>query len=150
MLIPLSCSAPQQGIKPDVLYDYNVNYDFNKLRTYAWQPVPEALKADKFVVERIISAVDAQLQAKGYRNVVSAPDFQIALFGIALEKLDSWNYVVYEEGRLKLSFYEKQSGELIWWGETRARLKPDSLPEEKDQRVKDAVGRILEKFPPSP
>ena len=101
-------------------------------------------------MERIISAVDNQLASRGYRNVTSAPDFQIALFGIALEKLDSWNYVVYEEGRLKLSFYETQSGELIWWGETRARLKPDSLPEEKEQRVKDAVSRILEKFPPSP
>jgi PBP1b-binding outer membrane lipoprotein LpoB len=149
-LFLMSCSTTPEDVPPEVMYDYNVNYDFAKLKTYAWRPVPEALKGDQFVVERIISTVDTQMQAKGYRKVASAPDFRVALFGIALEKLDSWDYVFYEEGRLKLSFIENKTGELIWWGETRARLKPNSLPEEKDQRINAAVARILEKFPPSP
>jgi hypothetical protein len=149
LLFTLSCASSQPDVQPQVLYDYNVNYEFNKLQTYAWRPLPAALKGDKFIVERIYSAVDRDLQAKGYRRVESGSDFQILLFGIALEKVDSLVKASDKEGRLKLSFYETRSDDLIWWGETRARVKPNSLPEEKDRMVNDAVERILEKFPPS-
>ena len=58
----VSCSSVY-----DVGYDYDQETNFAGLKTYDWLPVPEGIKVDTLVQERIKNAVNSGLEAKGLR-----------------------------------------------------------------------------------
>jgi len=78
----------------DVAYDFDPEADFSALHTYGWQPIPKRSKADAFVIKRIKAAVAQEMDAKGFRESESAPDFTIALHGSKERKVDvqEWGY----------------------------------------------------------
>src|SRR5210317_126474 len=60
-------------------YDYDQETNFAGLKTYDWLPVPEGIKVDTLVQERIKNAVNSGLEAKGLRMTSDTPDFLIAM-----------------------------------------------------------------------
>ena len=145
------CGTPA---KTRVEYDYNVTTDFTNIRTYDWHPDASANKINQLDAARIRMAVDANLKDKGIENSTESPDFLILLYGGARREYTTrwrgWNDELwYEQGRLKLVFFDPQSNEIVWWAETRADVFYNMDPEEKNQVVDDAVMRIMAKFPPS-
>jgi len=161
-----------------VEYDYDPAYDFSKLRTFDWLPIPVKPEISQLSVRRIKSAVTEELQAKGFRQTSSKPDFTIAAHIMKEEKVDvrSWGYCYgptrryrhwgyygepiaappqidtfrYEEGTLILDFVEAKSKEMIWRGTAKRVLDPGGTPEEHEKAVHEVAGKILENFPPTP
>jgi len=143
--------APTKTIHSEVNYDYDVNADFSRLKTYKWISMPATLRIDEFNRARIREYVNTELGAKGLRVTEDNPDMFLVMFGGSYKAVDMtvlMDYDVYTVGRLKLAFYDAASSQEIWWGETKANLFHNMTPEEKDNVTKAAVTRILGDYPP--
>jgi hypothetical protein len=143
--------APSKTVYHDVNFDYDVNADFSRFKTYQWVSMPATLRIDDFNRVRIREYVDSELGGKGLRMTEQKPDIYIVMFGGNYKVVDMkvlMDYDVYTVGRLKLAIYDSTSNREIWWGETKADLFHDMTPEEKDEVTKTAVTRILEYYPP--
>lgn len=157
----VGCSSVQ------VSHDYDTNRDFSKLKTYAWVPRPAARDPETLDEQRIHTAVDAALQAKGYVLTESTPDFRTAFHVATKQKIDvkDWGYgggpydrrwgrsnvevTEYEEGTLVIDVVDPKTNNMMWRGTARARLnrKPPP-PAERARRIAAAVDKILATFPP--
>ena len=147
------CSAPDKTIYHDVTYDYDVNTDFTRIKTYNWVKMPATSRIEPFNQIRIKDAVDASLSAKGLKVMVDNPDVFLVMYGGGYKAIDMtvmMDYDVYEVGRLKLAMYDAESRQEIWWGEDRADLFNEMTPAQKDEVIANSVRRILEKYPPQP
>ena len=143
--------VPTKTVYREVNFDYDVNADFSRMKTYQWVAMPATQRIDDFNRVRIREYVDAELGARGLRVTEDNPDMYVVMFGGGYKAMDMtvmMDYDVYTVGRLKLAFYDAASNREIWWGETKANLIHDMTPEEKDHVTKSAVGRILGYYPP--
>jgi len=156
MFLTGSCSSVH-----DVSYDYDRQADFTSLRTYYWLAMPEGVKTDYLLLNRIRDAVSAELKAKGLRVTTYKPDFLIAVQAGTEEKQRTYTtygtyYQVpqrrqyrYEERTLLFEFVDAKSTELIWRGEAKGFFEPNTTPEKLDKFVKEAVQKTLKNFPPT-
>ncbi len=55
----------------------------------------------------------------------------------------------YEQGTLIIDIVDVEEKALVWRGTAEAEVYPDMTPQERQDRLDDAVKRILEQFPPS-
>ena len=145
--------ASTETVYHSVNYDYDVNVDFTRVKTYDWVSLPGTLRIDQFNRSRIQDVVDKQLDAKGLKISPRDPDVFLVMYGGDRKAVDMtvmMDYEVYTVGRLKLALYDAKSNEEIWWAETWADLFHYMTPEEKDRMIAFAVHRILEYYPPGP
>jgi hypothetical protein len=143
------------GKDPTVVYDYDINTDFSALKSYGWHPITGSIQTNHLVIVRVKNAVEEKLQTKGLELSTHNPDFLIIMYGGTRKqfttKWTGWDADLwFDEGRIKLAFFDARSSEVIWWAETRADVFYNMPPEEKTTLVADAVTRILDKFPPNP
>lgn len=153
--------------------DYDPAVDFARLRTYAWQARAPRTDADPRVHNdlldgRVRAAVDRVLQARGYQPAGDADaDFRVAYIVTIEPRTDIhtipvsygwgwWGVMAtetyvdqYEQGTLLLDVIDTDSNKLIWRGSAAARVVEDRTPEQRTQRVNEAVEKILERFPPT-
>lgn len=153
LLVLFAGCATTVEISKDVNYDYNINFDFTKLKTYDLSLTPKTVKIEYLMMERIKTAIDAQLQAKNLRKTSLNPDFIVQILGYQSKiYTTSWRQpgagLTVDKGKLTLQFVDPQTNRVIWWGETQAILDPDTKPADETKMVNDAVHRILQKFPP--
>jgi len=149
----VGCMTPE--IDKSVRYDFNVNTDFNNIKTFSWHPISSTMHIEQLILERIKRAVKIGMTAKGFSSVSERADFLILTYGgpekvYTTKWLGDWsNDLYYERGRLHLSFVDPKSNQPIWWGETDAELRSYMTPDEKNEIIDDAIQRILSKFPPT-
>jgi hypothetical protein len=141
-------------VPKDVNYDYNVNFDFTKLKTYDLSPTPTTVGIEHLMMERIKTAIDTQLQVKNVKKTSNNPDFVVTIYGVRSRIFTTaWrgtgSEVIFEKGKLILQFVDPETNSVIWWGETRAILDPNTNPADETKMVNDVVHRILQKFPPA-
>lgn len=155
--------------------DFDPQADFSRYETYDWMPqagdirVSNNLTSNDLLDSRIRRAVDAQLSEMGYRKTSSNPDFHVA-YHVAIEgKLDvqtvnrhygygyGWygrvvtqdTYVrEYEEGTFVLDIIDAGANQLAWRGAAQGEVRRNTDPEEREQRVREVVAMVLERFPP--
>jgi len=154
----------------DVTYDYDKQFNFAEIKTFAWMQVPEKASIDSFAVQRVKNAVNAQLKEKGFTMTTSNPDFLIAEHLGKKDKVqvDSWGYgygargaywgggyggagvstYEYQEGSLILDFVNAKTKQLIWRGSAKAEVQNIRTPEKSEKVINKAVKMILKKFPP--
>ena len=154
MLVFVAGCATMIEVPKDVNYDYNINFDFAKLKTYDLRPTPTTVGIEHLMLERIRTAIDTELQAKNVQKVPGNPDFLVAIYGVRSKILTAYLRgpgadLIFEKAKLILQFVDPETSQVIWWGETRAILDPDTTPQDKTKMVNDVVHRILEKFPPA-
>ena len=154
LLVLFTGCATMPEVPKDVDYDYNINFDFAKLKTYDLRPTPTTVGIEHLMLERIRTAIDAELQAKNVQKVPGNPDFLVAIYGVRSKILTAYLRgpgadLIFEKAKLILQFVNPETNQVIWWGETRAVLDPDTTPKNKTKMVNDVVHRILEKFPPA-
>lgn len=147
------CAATIE-VPKTVNYDYNVNLDFSKLRTYDLSPTLTTNSIEYLMLERIHTAIHTVLQAKNVQQSSQNPDFLIRIYGVRTKIFTTtWrgfdSDLIVEKGKLLLHFVDPKTNRIIWWGETRAILDPDRNPALETQMVNDVVHRILQKFPPA-
>ena len=153
MVLTVSCAVNVE-IPKDVTYDYNVNVDLNHLKTYDLRSIPTTVGIEPLMVERIITAIDTELMFKKIEKTSDNPDFLVVMYGVRSKLFTTaWRGpdedLIVEKGKLILKFVDPKTNRVIWWGETRAILDPDMIPENKTDMVNEVVRRILQKFPPA-
>lgn len=159
VVVSLGCSPVS------VRHDYDTTADFSRLKNYSWLPVPVQANINELDVKRIQSAVNSQLQAKGYAMAPN-PDFLIAMHMGSQEKIQvtDWGYnygprgrywgpgrvdvYQYEEGTLILDFVDTRTKELIWRGVATGEIDRYASPEKREKKINRVVEKILKKFPP--
>jgi hypothetical protein len=170
LLMALGC-APSISVKQD--YDKDAN--FAAMKTYAWVPVPttavgsvkSALERNSLLDKRIKESVNAQLTAKGYTQDANNPDFMTLYHTGAEDKVNvtDWGYgyghyggwyggggvdvYQYKEGTLILDIIDAKSKELVWRGFAQGTIDPGAPIERREQRLNEAVTRMLANFPPT-
>ena len=156
--------------------DYNPQADFSRYSTYAWLPAPQTgdPRVDNAILEgRIKTAVDRTLAEKGYRQVAAdQATFWVGYHLSVQGQMDvttvnsyygygwgPWYYGpgysqntqvrYYDQGTLLIDIVDAQARELVWRGSAEAEVRTDMTQEQRQQRVNEAVSRILQRFPPT-
>jgi Domain of unknown function (DUF4136) len=127
-------------------YDHRAN--FAQYKSYSWEQVKTK---DPLDVDRIKSAVNAALTAKGWTRVESGGDIWI----VAIEEGWRWRGFgafgpttdSYEDRTLTVDLFDTITKKLLWRGRSTDRLSDNS-----DKNVKNldkGVEKLFKKFPPS-
>ena len=148
--------------------DYDHKADFSKYHTYSWIGVKAG---DSLWQQRIMSAVDSQMAAKGLTKSESGGDLSVSAFGQATERdtlqtfydgFPGWGWrarwwgmgggmatteVVPERvGNLTVDLFDGQSKQLVWRGQASEVIS--EKPEKNEKKVEKAVDDMFKKYPP--
>jgi Domain of unknown function (DUF4136) len=164
MLVLFASTSRAQQVKTD--YDRNAN--FGQYKTYSWEQVKTK---DTLDVDRIKSAVNAALAAKGMNQVASGGDVSI----IALEMTQNqqtlntfydgfgggWGWRrfggggfgeattttdTYKVGTLVVDLFDAKTKALLWRGSSSDTLSNNSSKNIKN--LDKGVEKMFKKFPP--
>lgn len=148
--------------------DYDRDADFSQLGTFDWMPAPPRRPSaprlgNSFVQRRIRGALERELTAKGYRKVSRDPDFLVAFFTAAEDRVavhrinEYWGYRGrwvtrvqvdhYRLGTLIVDIVEPRRRELVWRGWATDAVRGRD-PEKMENKMTEAVVKILREFPP--
>ena len=169
VFVALALAAGCAGTHPAPRYAWDPKADFTPLKSYAWYDGPEfqmphgdSIIDGRFIDQRVRTAIDQGLEAKGFRRVDSPnADFLVSYrtgdTGVAdqdeIQGYDWWTgyYVTsnrYEKERSIRISIRKPPNVLIWRGEiTRLEgTNPDAVGRVLDREI----GTLLSHFPPAP
>lgn len=165
-VVASSCSSVR------VASDYDSNVDFSQYKTFAFFKggidKAEISDLDK---RRILRAIESELMAKGYTKSEN-PDMLVSIFTKSREKVNiynnngwggfgyGWGWSPYwwggnrfgntvttsTEGVLYVDLIDASKKELVWQGVGTGYLAQGR--ERKEARIKEFVGKIMEKYPP--
>ncbi|HIC30942.1 MAG TPA: DUF4136 domain-containing protein [Flavobacteriaceae bacterium] len=159
-----SCSSVR------VAADYDRDVDFNQYKTFAFfkSGIDKAEISD-LDKKRILRAIEAELLAKGYTKSDN-PDMLVSIFTKSNQRVDvynnSWGFGAWgwgapgwgwgwnmqpnvstrTQGVLFVDLIDAKKKELVWQGQGTGYLS--SNMEKKEQRIKEFVTKIMEKYPP--
>jgi len=160
--VMMAASAAAQ----DVSWDYAKGTDFTRFKTYAWtagNPLPDPLNH-----QRIVSAIEAQLAAKGFTKVDPAehPDALVAYHAgfaknFALNEFGSgwggfhfggtWtNRARVEEitvGGLIVDIVDAKADNIVWRGMASKDIDVHAKPGTRDKQVNRAVEKMFRHYP---
>ena len=161
-----------------VSQDYEKEYDFTGLKTFAWKPndVDDyyGVKDNQLVDKRIRTAIENTLLAKSYRLVDSFnPDFFISYHlsveqkikssgvsgGVAIGRSSYGGFGgiglstgpdirAYDQGTLLIDVTIPLEDKLVWRGIGTQSVSEHSTPEESTANINETVEKILAQFPP--
>ena len=162
LIMVTSCSSVR------VAADYDKNVDFSNYKTFAFYKTgidkAEISDLDK---RRILRAIEAEMIAKGFTKSEN-PDILVSIFTKSREKVNiynngwgpygyGWGWSPYywgnyntvstsTEGVLYIDLIDANKKELIWQGVGTGYLTQNM--EKKEERIKEFVKSIFEKYPP--
>jgi Domain of unknown function (DUF4136) len=167
LLILLAAAA---AVAQKVNVDWDRGTDFSEYHTYAWQPSTHPAKG--LWDQRIVDAVNAQLQAKGFKLVDANPDLwvvysnsikkdqQVVGTGYTMGPTWGWGYgwggpttttyntYTTREGTLIVEIADTHGHRLLWRGSVT-----DTISDNSDKNIKKlngAVNKLFKNFPPKP
>ena len=154
----------------EIYVDHDPDASFENLKRYAWMPDPPKVTGDPRVDNPIIhrfvrEAVEDRLKSRGFERDDDAPDVWVGFIADVRQRTEfravnerrryssaSWTELrerAYDEGTLILDFVDPKTRKLLWRGSARAEVHLSASQSRKRERIKEAVDRILERFPPS-
>ena len=146
----------------NVSYDYDAGYDYAQLSSYSWLEMPLGYPVDQLAFQRVKTAVDRELQKKGFTSTAASPDFIVSLQGykntIRREpESTSYSSVTgqrtaneqFQEGMFTLTIFDAKTDRLIWQGHVKGLAGPYRSTENKVNKVEQTVAKMLAKFPPT-
>ncbi len=164
-----SCSSVR------VLSDYDRDTDFTEYKSYAFYKTGiDKAQISDLDKKRILRAIEAEMTSRGFVKS-SDPDLLVSIFTTEKERVDVynnnfgwgwgwgwgyWNPWVWgpgaygpqvssrTEGALYIDLIDAQRKELVWQGRGSGILTSSQSVEKKEQRIREFVSRILEKYPP--
>lgn len=151
-------------------HDFDPTANFSGFRTFAWREGTPA--REPFLHQRIVSAIESQLAAKGLTRSDTDPDLYVT-YHAAMEVhksvtgfaggigggplgwrwgggLDSINLNLNEipVGTLVIDLADAAKQHLVWRGMGVKELDFHAKPEKRDAAIVKAVGKILKNYPP--
>ena len=163
LAVLLSTAAFAQKINID--WDRTAN--FSNFHTYAWEPSPHPAK--NFWNDRIIDAIDKQLQSKGLSKVESNPDLWVVysntihdqkqVVGTGYNMGPGWgwgwwggpssvtyNTYVTKQGTLVVDIADAKDKDLLWRGSATDTISDNS--NKNINTLNKAVDKLFKNFPP--
>ncbi len=167
-MVPLLLAACVSA--PTVQTDYDPAVTFSRYHTYAWRQEPPV--RNPLVRQRLVAAIDTQLQAKGWSRVPEA-SADIALVGNVATReeqtLDTfyegpdwggWGWrgisgyggyrtthvYTYTVGTLVLDMFDTRTKQAVWRATAEGTVP--GTPEKVNAAVQKAVDRMFAGFPP--
>ena len=157
LVLASACAAAQTKT------DYDRGANFGQYKTYSWQQVSTG---DPLMVDRIKSAVNSALAAKGWTEVPSGGDAAIVAIETThnQQTLDTfyngfgggWRWggfgeattttETYKIGTLVVDIFDANNKTLVWRGSAS-----DTLSNNSDKNIKEldkGVNKMFEHFPP--
>ncbi|MBT8120639.1 MAG: DUF4136 domain-containing protein [Gammaproteobacteria bacterium] len=160
-----------------VSQDYEQEYNFAGLKTFAWKPGDDngyGVAGNDLLDKRIRTAIENNLLAKSYRKVDSyTPDFFVSYHydvaqkikssglsgGIAIGRSSYGGFGgvgmstgsdvrAYDQGALLIDVTVPLEDKLIWRGTARQPVSDHSSPEESTAKINETVEKTLAQFPP--
>jgi hypothetical protein len=126
---------------------------FPAAATYVWDDtarlLPEDPRVDGPAVDALVKEVaDQEFGARGYRAVASGPSNYLLSYQYAVH---TWTGPDASKaiGSLSLQLVETASRRRVWSGFGRAEIHVGLTPEERRERLRAALARMLEDFPPA-
>jgi hypothetical protein len=150
----------------EISTDYDHSVDFSRFHSYSWIGVKAG---NSLWQERIMSAVDGALAAKGWSKVESGGDSAVSAFGRTQEQdtmetfydgFPGWGWrrwgggmgmatttvVPARIGELTVDVFDASGKQLIWRG--RAENTLSSKPDKNDKKLEKSVEDMFKHFPP--
>lgn len=145
--------------------DYDPNAQFHNYKTYSWKIT--APLDNQLLSQRIVAAVDQQLQSRGMQKVDSGGDLFATYHGSVNNRLDiqSFGYgyggwyggwgagtrttTVNEipVGTLVIDLVDTKQNQMVWRGTASDELRASSSPQESQRRIDDVVNAMFHTFP---
>jgi len=151
--------------------DWDQSADFSQFSTYSWFDA-QSTGANDINSGRIQQAVDAQLTSKGLRKVSSGGDLAIS-YQVSSQDRSSFNTMstgwgggygmrgpsmgmgtstttetTWQEGTLVLAMFDAATKSQVWQGTATGDLNQDLSPDDRTQKINDAIAKVLDGFPP--
>lgn len=166
-----SCSSVR------VVSDYDQKADFNNYKSYAFYKTGiDKAQISDLDKKRILRAIEAEMGSRGFVKS-DKPDMLISIFTKERERVDvynnnfgwgwgwgwgwgpawAWgpgwgwggnNVSTSTEGSLYIDVIDANKKELVWQGRGIGTLNNTNNIEKKEQRIREFVSQILEKYPP--
>src|SRR5215471_3354753 len=135
--------------------EFSTSYDplvvFPQQASFAWDPAASKLPDDPRIRELdldplIRQAADGAFAARGWRPVSGAADFRLA-YELGENR---WNGSEGSTSVVSLSLFltDAKSGRRVWSGYGRAEVQPGLTRDERGKRLRAALDRMLQGFPP--
>ena len=169
LIIGMFLSSCSSSLK--VISDYDSATDFSKYDSFTVAEAdPGKTGISELNLRRIVRAVQSELTAKGLEDSDNA-DLQVHIHGLVQDKTTTDVYTdyygygryrrgfgygtastrvdvnEYTEGTLIVDLVDVSADELVWQGMGTAKLHDN--PEGREERIREAVTKILAGFPPS-
>lgn len=141
--------------------------DLTQYRTYNWAPADQLATADPrldnnpFFQEQVRTAVEAQLATRGFEKTAS-PDLLVHYHASVTQEIyisggdrrdgdcEDCRPEVYDAGTLLIDLVDARSNRLVWRGWAKGSMEGVIDNQEwMEQRIDDAVARILDTLPRS-
>jgi hypothetical protein len=171
-------AAGAWGQSVETKYDHN--NDFRRYKTYAWRErkllTLQAKENNEIIDQALVSAVNTQLQAKGFTEDKNAPDFYVTFDGASTVKDAKAGsaYTPYElawgadtmwtgniipgsvpnvwvamQGLLLFEVIDAKSDAATWSALLKKKLKkPGKMPEDVDKVAGIIAKKAFQDFPP--
>jgi hypothetical protein len=148
--------------------DYDRSADFGQYKTYSWEKVQTR---DPLMVDRIETAINADLGSKGWKHVQSTSDVSVIAIEITRDQRTlntfydgfggGWGWrrwggggfgeattttEVYEVGTIVVDLFDSKTKKLIWRGSSSDTLSNNS--EKNIKNLDKAVQKMFQHFPP--
>jgi Domain of unknown function (DUF4136) len=168
------CLVPALAMAQKVSYDFDKTATFTGYKTYA---VKEGTPVgQKLIDDRIASAIDAALAAKGFTKTDSNPDVFV-VYHIAFDKEKDistyssgygggygpygWGYgggwaggttttsvrdILI--GTLVIDLADAKKNQVVWRGMGVKEVDTQNKPEKRDKSITNAVNKIFKNYPP--
>lgn len=153
VLLLLSQSWPDPG---QVVGSVDKGADFDSVRTYAWERGVEP--ADKSVGKLITAAIDAELAARGLKQVDQPAADVIVRYdavGSTYVDLDELQRATKNDpnavaptkalGSLAISMHRNRSPQRMWLGHARDVI--DATPAAREASIRTIVARVFSTYP---
>lgn len=168
-LFALALLASCSSVSVDA--DYDSATDFGALRTWSWHSDEVPAGLDELTSRRIRAALEPALASRGLAPAATGTtaDVLVAYRVEVRQRVESdpvtygmgygWRggYAglstggqvrTYDEGTLHVDFVAPDGKTLVWRGSGTRVLAEKATPEEREERIREAVTKILEQFPP--
>lgn len=151
----------------NITYDFDRHVDFARFKSFAW--VRGTILADEINHDRVVSAVNAQLSAKGLLRVDSSShpdllvayhasfdrDLQITGFstGFGPYRLGTVSRVARTEeiltGTLAVDLVDARTKMIVWRGTASKEIDVRADPEKRERNITRATERLFKNYPPA-
>lgn len=167
LAIATSCSSVR------VSSDFDKTAGFASYKTYAFTPEALSMPLDDINRNRLLTAVETELAAKGFTKTESNPDVLIDVtikgeqkqtatatntggYGYGYGRYGygggfsttTINYDTYVDGTLFIEMIDASKKQLVWQGRGTKTIEPDASQKRREENINYAVKQIFMQYPP--